>query len=153
MIIAWRLVKKKRARDAFSGEGARRYGGRWNHPGTSVVYVADSLALAALEQFVHLGRAHAAFSFVFFRVQIPNELVASIPKKELPKNWREEPPTEDTMRIGTEWVSDNLSAVLRVPSTIVPIESNLVLSTSHANFSEIHWSKPKPFTFDPRLWK
>ncbi len=58
MTAVWRIVKKSRAGEAFSGEGARRYGGRWNHRGTAVVYVADSLSLAALELFVHIGSAY-----------------------------------------------------------------------------------------------
>jgi RES domain-containing protein len=53
LTIAWRLVKKKHAADVLSGEGARLGGGRWNHVGIPVVYVSETLSLAALELFVH----------------------------------------------------------------------------------------------------
>ena len=56
MISVFRLIKEKHASDAFVGEGSRRFGGRWNHKGVAVVYLSDTLSLAALEQFIHLGR-------------------------------------------------------------------------------------------------
>lgn len=52
---AWRIVKEKHAATAFSGEGARLYGGRWNSVGTSLVYTSGTKALAALESLVHLN--------------------------------------------------------------------------------------------------
>ena len=155
MITAWRLVREKRAADAFLGEGARLYGGRWNHRGTPVVYVADSLALAALEQFVHLGRAHALLRFVFFRVEIPDDDIAveSLPPHEIPSNWREEPPPDETKDVGTAWVRSAPSPVLRVPSVIVPIENNYLLNPRHQDSTKIRIGKPEPFSFDPRVWK
>ena len=63
MIIAWRLVKWKHRRSAFDGEGARLAGGRWNLPGSTVVYASESLALAALETFIHLGQAAMELRF------------------------------------------------------------------------------------------
>ena len=54
IVSAWRITKRKHARDAFTGEGAREFGGRWNNPGTAIVYTAQSQSLAALEMLVHL---------------------------------------------------------------------------------------------------
>jgi len=153
VITAWRLVKARRAGDAFSGEGARQYGGRWNQPGTAVVYVADSLALAALEQFVHLGKAHATLAFVAFRVQIPNKVIEQLKSQNIPANWRQEPPPKDTMDIGTTWAANASSAVLKVPSVLVPVEHNYVLNPNHADFDQIDIADPEPFSFDPRMWK
>ena len=153
MITAWRLVKARRAGDAFSGEGARRYGGRWNRPGTGVVYVADSLALAALEQFVHLGKAHATLDFVAFRVRIPSGIITRLGPPGIPANWRQQPPGADTMDTGTQWVRDASSAVLKVPSVLVPVEHNYLLNPDHADFDRIDIAEPVPFSFDPRMWK
>jgi RES domain-containing protein len=150
---AWRIVKASRSRDAFSGEGARRYGGRWNHAGTAVVYLADSPALAALEQFVHLGRAHATLSFVAFPVHIPDELIAVFDPRRLPANWRELPAPPETKEIGTGWVVSASSAVLKIPSVLVPVEHNYVLNPAHPDFDRIEIGKPEPFSFDPRMWK
>ena len=54
MVSAWRITKRKHARSAFTGEGARLYGGRWNSPGTAIIYTAESQSLAVLEILVHL---------------------------------------------------------------------------------------------------
>ena len=153
MITAWRLVRRRQAADAFSGEGARRYGGRWNHRGTPVVYLADSLALAALEQFVHLGHAYAGLRFVFFHVAIPDEAVESVGPGDLPPNWRTEPPPEETKDLGTAWTRRSRAAVLKVPSAIVPVEVNYVLNPLHPDAQRLRRSPPESFHFDPRMWK
>jgi len=154
VITAWRIVKKRQAANAFSGEGARLYGGRWNRRGTPVVYAADSLALAALEQFVHLAGRHVAIRFVSFRVEIPVGLAVEIlGAGEIPRNWRQEPPPDETKDIGSAWAKRATSAVLRVPSVIVPVEHDYVLNSFHQDFARIQVSNPEPFGFDPRLWK
>lgn len=154
MIRAWRIVKARHAGDAFSGEGARLAGGRWNHRGTTVVYASDSLALAALELFVHLGKARSALSFVFFRIEIPDNVrVESISVDGLPANWRDQPPPDATKDLGTRWVKAGKSAVLRVPSVLVPVESNHLLNPVHPEFRSIRIGAPEPFAFDPRMGK
>jgi len=151
---AWRIVKKTRENEAFSGEGARRYGGRWNHRGTAVAYVSGSMSLAALELFVHLGPAHKGLRFGAFRVEIPNRVkIDELFDADLPKNWREEPPPDVCKRIGTEWVKSTRAAILRVPSVVVTIEHNYMLNLGHPDFKKLKVSKHSNFSFDPRMWK
>jgi RES domain-containing protein len=122
MIAAFRLVRKNHESEAFGGEGSRRFGGRWNHKGTSVVYLSDTLSLAALEQFIHLGREGLHLSFVYFEVLIPERIsVSKIEPHKLPRDWRSEPPPNSTKDIGTRWVQSGSSALLEVPSAIIPI--------------------------------
>ena len=153
MIRAWRLVKARHAKDAFSGEGARLYGGRWNEKGTAVVHAADSLALAALEQFVHLAPAHAAIAFVAFPVDIPEELTEARDEASLPRVWRGEPPPAETQALGSEWAQRRETAALRVPSVLVPVEHNYLLNPAHVAFDRIRIGAPRPFSFDARMWK
>lgn len=154
MTTAWRVVKARRASEAFTGEGARRYGGRWNPPGIPIVYAADTLALAVLELFVHLGPAHARLRFVTLRVEIPDGLrIESVGVATIPSTWRSEPPSEETQAIGAEWVRRGTSAVLRVPSVLIPSETDYVLNPRHPDFPRIVVSRPEPFGFDPRMWK
>jgi len=154
LTTAWRIVKAKHQSDAFNGEGARLYGGRWNPRGTAVVYLSDSLALAALEQFVHLGKAGSALSFVVFEIVIPDGVATeALPQKQLPPNWREEPPPDETKEIGTEWVHRNAAVALRVPSAIIPNEGNYVINPAHADFGKLTIKPPVPFSFDPRMRK
>lgn len=156
MTVIWRLVKKRHAEvsDAFDGDGARRYGGRWNLPGTRMVYTAQSLSLAALEQFVHLGPEDNHIQFVSFRVEIPEDLsIYKLEPDKLPADWRMEPPPDSTQRIGTQWAESGSSAVLRLPSVIIPTEYNYALNPTHPDFRRIRIEEPKPFSFDPRMWK
>ena len=74
----WRLTKAQYAQTAFDGEGARLYGGRWNSPGRAVVYLAGSLALAALEILVHVKSQRELEGYVKVRVQASEDLVTNV---------------------------------------------------------------------------
>jgi RES domain-containing protein len=151
-VAAFRLVKAKHAATAFSGEGARLVGGRWNLAGTPLVYASESLSLAALETFVHLQPVDRRISYVWFRVDIAANVAIDTPST-LPKTWRDEPPSEDTQLLGSQWAEQNKFVVLRVPSMLVPGEHNLLLNPLHTHFKRLKISAPQPFDFDGRLWK
>ena len=154
MIRAFRLVKKKYKSDAFTGESSRRFGGRWNRKGTAAVYLSDTLSLAALEQFIYLGREGLRLSFVYFKLEIPDIVsVSNIEPRYLPKEWRREPAPNSTRDLGTKWAESGDSALLRVPSAVIPVECNYLLNIKHPDFDRIKISKPEPFTFDPHMWK
>ncbi len=71
MRYGYRIVKRRQARFAFTGEGARLSGGRWNSPGLRAVYLSSTLSLAAMETFVHLGEDAVRLDFVYFEIAIP----------------------------------------------------------------------------------
>jgi RES domain-containing protein len=150
--VAHRIVKARHAQAAFSGDGARIAGGRWNLPGDAVVYASASLALAAIETFVHLGDDGLHLAFMSFRIEIP-EVIPIQRCRKPPPGWRAEPPEEASMRYGSAWVRRGRHAVLEVPSAIVPSESNLLLNPLHPDFSKIRIGRARPFLFDPRMWK
>ena len=153
-LVLWRLVKARHVETAFSGEGARRYGGRWNARGTSVVYLSGELSLAALELFVHLTPQDARLRFSAIRVECPAAVnVQQLALAELPGNWREEPPPDGCKALGSSWVEKVESALLRVPSIIVPSEFNYLLNPAHPDFKKITVHAPQPFGFDSRMWK
>ncbi len=147
---AWRIVKEKHAATAFNGEGARLYGGRWNSPGASVVYTSGSMALAALESLVHLNPP-VAFNYVAIPIEFGESLVEIVAAAGLPANWTVEPPPPSTRDIGDLWIKEARSAVLELPSVIIPGESNFLLNPTHPDFKKIAIGKPLPFSFDPRL--
>lgn len=154
MISAWRLDKAKHAKDSFSGHGARLVGGRWNRKGTAVVYASDSLSLSLLEKFVHLGHDGARIKFVYFRIRIPeNVAIEKLTEAKLSKDWKRQPPLDATQKLGTDWVNKGTSAVLQVPSVLVPGSFNYLLNPSHADFRKIRIDKPKPISMDQRMWK
>jgi RES domain-containing protein len=150
----FRLVKAKHAARAFDGEGARRFGGRWNERGTAVVYLGGTLSLAALETFVHLSAVDARLTFVAIEVVVPDGIrIAHVSEGQLPPNWRAEPAPRETKAIGSDWVRAGETLLLRVPSVIVPRESNYLLNAAHPGFSRLRIGPPEPFGFDERMWK
>ena len=154
MITAWRLDKAKHARDAFTGEGARRVSGRWHHEGIPVVYVSESIALSALEKFVHLGFEGSHIKLVYFKIEIPDSVaVEKLKTADLPADWAAEPPRDSTKAIGSTWAKKAGTAVLRVPSVLVPKSWNYLLNPAHPDFKKIRIADPLIFVFDARMWK
>ena len=148
----WRICSRRHRR--FDGEGARRYGGRWNHTGTSVVYTSGSLSLAALELFVHVDIDTAPGDLVAIQVDIPDTVTIETVKIEsLPRDWRRYPAPEALKDIGTAWASKASTAILAVPSAVIPEERNYLLNPAHRDFKRIRLHKPVAFRFDPRMWK
>src|SRR5258706_15295293 len=96
---AWRIVKQSHAATAFSGEGAARYGGRWNSHGVAVVYASATKSLATLESLVHLNPP-VTFKYVAFHVEFDRGLVETMPMSRLPADWRVEPPSRCTKEMG-----------------------------------------------------
>lgn len=150
MPTAWRIVKASHADRAFSGEGAQRTGGRWNSPGVAVLYASGHQSLAVLEMLVHLDPQDAA-RYLTFRLDFGEALVERWPVENLPAGWREEMPAHAARELGDAWARSSRSALLAVPSVIIPDETNYVLNPVHPDFKKITISKPTPFTFDPRL--
>lgn len=150
-ITAWRIVKRRLARTAFSGEGAKRYGGRWNSSGVAIVYAAESQSLAALEILVHLDCAELLRDYVAIPVSFDSKLVTAVDVSSLPRDWRTYPPPTRVREIGDGWVASGKSVVLQVPSVVVPSEMNFLLNPLHRDFEKLKIERPAQFTFDPRL--
>ena len=148
---AWRLVHRKYVYSAFSGEGARLAGGRWNSEGHSVVYTAGSLSLALLEIIVHLEFKEALKLYKAIPVEIPENLLQSIDPAKLPEGWGASPPQSGTQFIGNCWMEQQASAALKVPSAIVPNESNYLLNPTHSDFAQIKLGAPIDLPVDPRV--
>lgn len=154
MIRVWRLCQGSHRTTAFSGDGARRYGGRWNHKGQAAVYAAATQSLAALEILVHVDTDLVANDYVAFAVDIPDGIaVERIGSADLPPNWREAYPPLACQAVGGAWLERGRSAVLAVPSAIIPFETNYILNPNHPDFAALRVQPPTAFTFDQRLWR
>ena len=150
-MLAFRIVKKRHALTAFSGDGARAYGGRWNLPGTPMVYTAHTRALAALESLAHFGGEERRMAFITFEIEVPDKLVMQLDAASLPRDWRSDEPGASTQSLGSEWQRSGRSAALVVPSVLVPQESCVLLNPEHPDIDKIMVMYPEPFTFDARL--
>lgn len=154
MVTTYRICKTKYAATCFDGEGAFRFGGRWNSRGTRILYTAGSLSLAALEMLVHLNDQEILLSYSFAVAEFDESLVLPVEEfRALPENWSVSPPPLEIQRIGDEWARAQASVVLKVLTSIVPIEFNYLINVEHPEFFKVNLSKPQTFTFDERLYK
>jgi RES domain-containing protein len=152
MKLVWRLVTARFVESAFSGEGARFFGGRWNRKGTSMVYTAGSQSLATLEMLVQDEPLRARY--VMIPATLPGNLrIERINPEELPADWRRLSGREAAQAMGSAWAKRNSSAVLAVPSALIPAEFNYLLNPLHPSFSKIEVGEPQDFITDLRLIK
>jgi RES domain-containing protein len=149
-VVVWRLTLKKHA--TRDGEGARRYGGRWNKPGTPVVYTSGTLSLAALEYLVHVDSDILPDSLVSVRATIPDSLaIETIHASDLPGDWKDKIIPVTLQERGTSWANRAKSPILKVPSVVIEHEWNYVLNPLHPDFPQITWDTGIAFSLDSRL--
>lgn len=152
MLTVWRLVTARFADTAFSGEGARLYGGRWNRKGVPLVYTAGSQSLAMLELLVQDEPLRARY--VMIPARIPRAVkIEQINPARLPADWRELAARDPLQTIGGDWARRLSSAVLAVPSAVIPAETNYLLNPRHPEFRKIAIGEAQPFVTDLRLMR
>ena len=152
-MLVWRLALSRYP--ALDGEGARLYGGRWNSPGTAMVYAATHIALALLEQLVHVSPACLPAGFRAFAIELPDDIELEHAAPGQPAN-----DLEATRRTGDVWAQSLRSAAMVVPSVIVPAvldpggirttERNVLLNPLHPS-AALWRSVGTSFRLDARL--
>ena len=149
----WRICKASYACEAFSGMGARRFGGRWNTPGVPMVYASTSLALAAIELFVHLEPNLQPDDLVSIAATLPaGEPAQRLGPDQLPLGWWTD--DFDPLRaIGDKWIREKSSLAVEVPSAALRVEWNVLVNPLHPAIAEIKVEEPQPFHFDARMFR
>ena len=151
MITSWRIVKAIYADEIFNGEGARVFPARWHKAGHRVVYTAATASLATLELIANTPLPQRLAQYVIASCTFPEALVEVIDETTLPANWRDFPGPPELQRIGMRWLLSGSSAVLSVPSAVIPEERNYLINPEHEHFSSVDVSPPRPFDLDFRL--
>jgi len=148
----WRVVRKPFARSPLDGRGGLVVAGRWHTPRRLVAYASESLALASLEVLVHCDVDLLPSDLVAVEVDVPAKVrVGEIKLKELPRAWRRHPAPPRLQEMGNDWLDRGRTAVLRVPSALVPTESNFFVNPLHPDFSELRVVRRLKFAFDERF--
>jgi len=151
-MLVYRIIKPEFAASALTGEGARRYGGRWNPPGIGCVYTAGSRALAALELLVHGGPELQRVEFLLLEIELPDRLIETGLRP--PPTWDELPAGAASQDFGANWLRQSLAvakAALAVPSILIPEETHYLLNPSHPAWRDVYIVKRRRFQLDPRL--
>lgn len=156
MLTIWRLEKERYVDTAFRGKGSLETSGRWHHKGTQVSYASEHPGVAVLEKLVWLGRYEMArkSSYVLLPLHLdPDEHLKTLDDSELPDDWDTFPHTEATRDLGTQWFEAEQSAVLAVPSAVLPVAKNYLINPFHPDFHELERGDPVPFSWDARLFR
>ena len=140
-VKVWRIAKSRYARtikQMLSGDGAARFGGRWNPKGVPAVYCSENSSLAALEVLVNLARPSAFPAHSVLDLDVPDEAIAFAPST-----------SPDTRATGAAILRDHLA--LAAPSAVNPLERNVVINPLHRDFGRVVAGNIQPFVFDERL--
>lgn len=150
----FRIEREKYLNSTLSGQGASvSKGNRWNSLNTPMVYTAESRALATLEVWVHLDVSEDLPADRFLvEIDIPDDItIMEVKIDDLPDNWNAKPPIAATQIIGDDFVHQNEAAVMKVPSSIIPQESNYLINPAHPDAKRIKVVSKIPFALDKRL--
>ena len=137
-----RLTKRPHA-STLDGKGAAITGGRWNSPGSPVVYAASCGALAAFEYLAHADKSVFPATLVFLTIEVP----------DLPIERVHTPPADvaASRQIGDDWLASKSTILLEVPSVLIPKQRNYLINPAHPLFGAVRISEINPFAFDSRL--
>jgi RES domain-containing protein len=147
-MLVYRIVLTRYAGKLIaSGRAAR-----WNPNDVDMIYAAASRSLACLENSVHRSQAGLSLLFSVMTIEIPDHIkIRTILPDSLSANWTDYNAMSVTQNIGHQWIKENESAVLQVPSSIIEEEVNYLLNPAHPDFSLIRIIKAQPFVFDKRI--
>ena len=138
----------------LSGAGAKATGGRWNSKGNAILYCASSIALATLETVVHLSAAGLPLNRYLVQIDIPDNLWVKrqpLSAQSAQVGWDDLPAGMVSIQAGDAWLASQASAVLEVPSIIVPEELNILINPLHSDSQTITAKKIRKWLYDPRL--
>lgn len=151
-MVVFRLQKVEYAQtrnDILSGEGARRFGGRWNPVGFSLIYTSATPELAHSEYMIH-QKFLPPPSCNLVMLQIPDESITKLAIEMLPEGWRSYQNYGLTQNQTEQWLKEKLSLVLQVPSAIVPMSYNYLINPLHFDIEKLSIIQSEPFIFDER---
>lgn len=150
-MIVYRIANVKYKDSTLSGIGAEKVGGRWNEVGTRAVYCSENISLALLEYYVHSENiANLPKEILVAKIQFPDELIVE-ELKELPERWDQYPYSSKTTKVFTKFSKDRDAFALRVPSTIVGVESNIILNPLYKEFGKVEVIEFLKLPIDIRL--
>lgn len=148
----YRLLRRECAgTNPFDGEGSFRFGGRWLGIGTRLCYIATHRSLAILEYGVNLDQTVLPPDLVIATLSLPESIsIADVPA--LPDDWRDYPAPDSLRRIGDLFIREGKSALMRIPSVIVPEEDHVLLNPAHPHSAKsLAQHRLQLFVFDARL--
>ncbi len=152
-MVVYRVANAKYKDSTLSGIGAEKVGGKWSSVGTRAVYCSENISLALLEYYVHSDDISTLPKKILIaKIQFPDDLIIE-ELEEIPDTWKDYPYTSETAHVFTEFVKDRNKFALKVPSTIVGLESNIILNPLYKEFGKVEVVEFLELPIDQRLKK
>lgn len=152
-MIVYRVANIKYKDSTLSGIGAEKVGGRWNEIGTRAVYCSENISLALLEYYVHSENiANLPSKILVAKIEFPDDFKIE-ELAVLPDRWNQYPYSSKTTSVFTNLSKDRDVFALRVPSTIVGLESNIILNPLYKDFGKVEIVEFIDLSIDERLKK
>ena len=157
-VVVWRIatITPDYGADDLAGAGAKKTGGRWNRPGLPVLYCASTRALAALETVVHLAADALPLNRYLVQIGIPKKVFdarETLTATTAPVGWDALPVGIISLDFGDKWLTSKRSAVIEVPSIVVPEESNILINPEHTDAAKITAKVVRKWVYDARITK
>jgi RES domain-containing protein len=150
-MIVYRLSWTKYA-DDLAGEGARLNGGRWNHKLVPCLYTSGSRALAILEYTVNVNIDDIPRALSMATFEIPEKNILTLDIAALPGDWKDSPSPASTKDMGTRILQAGKYHIIKIPSTVIPEESNYIINPLFANhYSLVKTIEIKDLVYDLRI--
>lgn len=148
-LIAYRIARSGPF-PVYSGEGARRYGARWNSAGRAVIYGSLCYATSLLEQMVHLNGGPVPTLLRYILIRIPKTVLRRHIDLQTFSGWNADDLTL-TQAFGDQWHERRREAVLLLPSVVAPLELNVLINPDHDDAGRITHDGEQPIVVDRRL--
>jgi RES domain-containing protein len=150
-MVVYRITNVSYKESTLSGIGAEKVGGRWNEIGTRAVYCSENISLALLEYYVHSENiAYLPKKILVAKIEFPDEFIVEQLDK-LPDGWNQYPYSSITTKVFTELSKKKDFFALRVPSTLVGLESNIILNPLYKEFGKVEVVEFIELPIDQRL--
>jgi RES domain-containing protein len=133
-MLLYRITHKDFSTKLY-GSGAP---GRWNGEGKKVIYSAESIPLAFLENMIRRQGVGFNQDFKIMIIDIPDNLkLTAINVADLETGWRDFKNYSKCQPLGDKWYDESKTLALKVPSAILPVAFNYVINTTHPDFKKI----------------
>ena len=155
-VLLWRIATDTPRYEAhdLAGKGAELSGGRWNRPGTAMVYTSTSRALACLETVVHLADHPLPLNRYLVQISVPASAWAAATRLQAADQvgWDAQPVGKASLDWGARWCKDQRTLLARVPSIVVPEEDNVLINPAHPAAVSVKAVKLRKWLYDARLY-
>lgn len=145
-MILYRCSLRKWASD-LSGTGSYLHGGRWNTPGTRMIYTAENNVLAAFEVALRIPLEQISKNYVMIPIEVPDD--AEIYSPRLPRNWFTD--VELTQKIGDTFAKNDKHLLMKVPSALISDSYNYLINPGHPLIRKVRTKEPRTILLDKRL--